>query len=712
METEISIDISDDEFLADLCGITGGSASMSEIFQVKMILNTLRYWKGTFADEAFLRSAMDRCPGVIHHQVGWPAQIRKMEEEWQKTTTDSFSNYISYSKFLTYEDVQDIIVNPMIAACPDYLEPFPISTTCQTLASLLDCTPEETIFLQLAMDFRNVGYPFDALLPRLSNVFDNKMLMYSNILGLSMKQVKDIFDGFLVKSGFVVPSTYPEGFFSLSPVFENAFNERDIKPEDVEGILFPNTLTTQLSLDDYSHIIVDVSRTEKIIQNALDTKSRGSNILFWGPAGTGKTELAVAMAQKNGWQIRSVGDISEVDNQEKSRADRLSNLKIALKLFDGDGKTVLLFDEIEDLFKVDTTASFSKAFINRIIETTNVPIIWTTNSLVELGAPVLRRMTYNIHCTTPPKKARRTMWEKYATQYGVDLDGDTQLMLDSFDISPALIKSTMMVTGTALAGNKEAKAEDVREIVCSLDRLVHYGKKRRFAPVEKDDPLYDVTCVNTEHDLSAFTTKLVNATSPAFALCLYGPPGTGKSKYGRYLAKCLDKQVLFKRASDLISKWVGETEQNIAEAFLEAKEEGSVLIIDEGDSFLQNRESARHSWEVSQVNEMLSQMEDHPEPFILTTNLMDNLDAASLRRFTFKMKFDYLTPFQAKRLFELYYKVTPPHRIDNNHLLTPGDIACVFKQVKILGLSDSEEIYKMIERECALKPTFSKNIGF
>lgn len=713
MSDLIEID-DDDEYFARF--LSDYEVSMNDIYHGKILLNVLSRWKGSFSDENLMRVILDRFPGDTAKKVGWPLRIGKIEDAWitkQRETNEFVStNFPNYGKFLTKDDILDIIINPMVAFCPEYGDPFPLTRTCQTLGELLDLSEEERIFLQLAIDMKDLPYPIEAVYPRVMQCFDNKVEMYSAMFGFTKDQVRDIMSGFLIKSGFLTPSTYPEGFYAINKVFGEYLTNRDMGIEDIESIIFPNNLSTDLELSDYKHIENDVARSEKIIRNALENNIAGTNILFWGPAGTGKTELAAAMAKKNGWEIKSIGDISESDTEEKSRADRLTNLKIALKLFTGDGKTVLLFDEIEDLFKVDNNATFSKAFINRIIETTTVPIIWTTNSLMALGSPVLRRMTYNIHCTTPPKSARRTMWEKYADKYGVSLDEDTKKMLDCFDIPPALIHNSMKVTGTAVSQDENTSQEDVREIVTSLDRLVNYGVKRRFPPVDKDDPFYDVTCVNTEHSLEEFTNRLKNATSPAFSLCLYGPPGTGKSKYGRYLASQLGKQILFKRASDLVSCWVGVTEQNIAAAFAEAKEEGKVLLIDEGDSFLQNRERAKQSWEISQVNEMLSQMEEHPEPFILTTNLMDNLDPASLRRFTFKMKFDYLRPDQARRLFELYYKTKAPARISKMHLLTPGDIACVQKQVNILGLKDGEEIYKMIEREIALKPEYSRSIGF
>ena len=99
-----------------------------------------------------------------------------------------------------------------------------------------------------------------------------------------------------------------------------------------------------------------------------------------------------------------------------------------------------------------------------------------------------------------------------------------------------------------------------------------------------------------------------------------------------------------KRASELMSKWVGETEQQIAEAFSEARATGAFLIFDEADSFLADRRGASRNWEISQVNEILSQLETHDLPYACTTNLADRLDPAAARRFLFRATFRYLDP--------------------------------------------------------------------
>jgi SpoVK/Ycf46/Vps4 family AAA+-type ATPase len=196
-----------------------------------------------------------------------------------------------------------------------------------------------------------------------------------------------------------------------------------------------------------------------------------------------------------------------------------------------------------------------------------------------------------------------------------------------------------------------------------------------------------------------------------FSLCLYGVPGSGKSAYARYLAEHLKMKILHKRASDLLSKWVGESEQNIAAAFAEAKKKKMLLVIDEADSFLQDRRNAHRSWEVTQVNEMLTQMESHSLPFVCTTNLMDDLDQASLRRFTFKIKYDYLTRKQTESAFKHFFGAEPAVSLGDLRCLSPGDFAVVAKKAKIIGVDDQKELVAMLRQEQEVKD-IRKSVGF
>ena len=81
-----------------------------------------------------------------------------------------------------------------------------------------------------------------------------------------------------------------------------------------------------------------------------------------------------------------------------------------------------------------------------------------------------------------------------------------------------------------------------------------------------------------------------------------------------------------------MGKYVGETEKNMAAMFREVELESAILLLDEEDSFLVDRRGAQRSFEMSEVNEMLQRMERFHGIFICTTDLMDRIDQATLRR--------------------------------------------------------------------------------
>lgn len=151
---------------------------------------------------------------------------------------------------------------------------------------------------------------------------------------------------------------------------------------------------------------------------------------------------------------------------------------------------------------------------------------------------------------------------------------------------------------------------------------------------------------------------------------------------------------MVRRASDLLSPYVGQAEINIAQMFKEASAEPCVLILDEADSFLQSRAEAKHSWEITQVNELLTQMEAFDGLFICTTNLLEKLDAASLRRFDWKIAFWPMTAAQRWAFFlqefhllggnidsAMGLKATVQQQLNG---ITPGDFAPVARQFRLL----------------------------
>jgi hypothetical protein len=181
---------------------------------------------------------------------------------------------------------------------------------------------------------------------------------------------------------------------------------------------------------------------------------------------------------------------------------------------------------------------------------------------------------------------------------------------------------------------------------------------------------------------------------PRGSLCFWGIPGAGKTQLAEYIAIELDLPILMRSASELLSKWLGETEQHIAVMFAEAEAEGALLFLDEADSFLRDRTLARAEWSVTQINELLQRMERFEGVFIAATNLMDSVDAAAMRRFTWKLEFKALRPEQAWTMFCVeaqFDAYAEPERAEELKRkleaiadLAPGDFATVKRQADML----------------------------
>ena len=166
--------------------------------------------------------------------------------------------------------------------------------------------------------------------------------------------------------------------------------------------------------------------------------------------------------------------------------------------------------------------------------------------------------------------------------------------------------------------------ENTKELEQNLERIIGnklqvMGLSRKPRTVISCETRYSLEYLNPDQDLEALTNGLQH--NHQARICLYGAPGTGKTAFAHYVAKKLDKPLLKKQASDILSKWVGEAEKNISAMFDEAETDDMVLLIDEVDSFLLDRGTSQNSWEITQVNELLVQMESFKGVFIASTNL-------------------------------------------------------------------------------------------
>lgn len=458
-----------------------------------------------------------------------------------------------------------------------------------------------------------------------------------------------------------------------------------------------------LDSSDYAHI-KEIDSLICYLRFAKNSRKKGVNILLYGTPGTGKTEFAKILAQNIGANLYKV----RVDNNEGEAEDgieRISSYLLAQRFLDAS-KDILLYDEVEDVLNCEKGRFKNKAFFNEALENNPVPTIWITNKIYGVDSAVVRRFDFVIAMNAPKKSVRKAMLEKIC---GEKLDKKTlKLAQKSPNLAPALINRANEVS-SVLQGDFS------KNFLMLLNNTL---KAQGHAPIKKskkskDSAInlpksYSVDFINADCDLSGVVNGL--SANPNARICLYGLSGTGKSAYAQFVAKSLKRPCIIKAVSDLESMWVGETEKNIARAFKEAKVKKAVLVFDEVDSFLRDRKLAVRSWEATKVNEMLLQMEKFDGIFIATTNLMDNIDKAALRRFDLKVEFKALNEAQRVNLFKkecallgLKCESNARDLIARLECLAPGDFAAVKRQNKFSPIKNAKDFYARLCDEVKVK---------
>jgi len=513
-----------------------------------------------------------------------------------------------------------------------------------------------------------------------------------------------------------------EDFVSAKTGLSEIFFKAPMTAHELSDLLMESSPPPDWAIADFPHIAADATRLAIVLPNAAQQSVVGVNALLFGPPGTGKTEFARALAHEVGLTLYQVRNADE-DGDGMGRKGRLTAYLLAQRMLKSRRDAVILFDEVEDVFAEDDSAMIrmlfgaeqtggkEKAHINRLLETNPVPAIWVTNNVRVMDAAFLRRFLLPVEFTIPPRSVRRKMVERHLGNNNLPCE-----LLDDLAADDKLAPAQFGDARRLLALHPEqsdAKENErvVREGVASIRRLLHGTRSPKH---RRSIMSFDVGFLNIAGGIAPQKIATALDRTGRGSLCFYGPPGTGKTEFAHVMADALDRELVVKRSSDLISKYVGETEQNIAKLFNTIDAERSILFIDEVDSFLRDRRAAEHSWEITAVNELLQHMENFPGIIIAATNLMTGIDAAALRRFDFKLAFQPLTLPQRVALFarealgDIEAGVSLPSPIVNRlgqlAKLTPGDFANVCRQRDIMGDDLApEEFLRRLVQECRWK---------
>jgi SpoVK/Ycf46/Vps4 family AAA+-type ATPase len=476
----------------------------------------------------------------------------------------------------------------------------------------------------------------------------------------------------------------------------------------------------------------------EILKKMLTARKGKLNILLYGAPGTGKTSFARTLAAETGYtpyEIRQGDD----EGRNMNSKSRLAGIQICNDQIDPED-SMMIIDEADGLLRGNSSmfailfggggASTEKGIVNSLLDDIRVPAIWISNAPAwQMDESVRRRFDYSSCFEKLNTAQREAIWKNCIAKFelGELIHDEAVPELASKYIVSAGGISMVLENLKRLKPAPEEVDKTIGVLMKSHCKLMDVRDNDKFLPVKE----YSLEGLNVksqiplakiEASIRRYADAIESADAddfPRMNILLHGVPGSGKTEWVKHLGKMLGKRVIVKMGSDILDKYVGESEKNISRAFAEAEAEGAILFFDEVDSLLQDRRGAHASWEVSQVNELLHDMEESKVILVCATNFLESLDQAVLRRFSFKIEFAPLENGGKKIFFEKVFKsaltADEEKELFSIPNLTPGDFRAVKESLRFVA-DDATNTDRLtaLREEVRLKPDTksSSRVGF
>ena len=462
------------------------------------------------------------------------------------------------------------------------------------------------------------------------------------------------------------------------------------------------------------------------LATALQRRERGFNVMVHGDPGTGKTEFVRDLIQDLQVPAFVVKCQTGPDGREATREDRLASLRLGQTFAGASQAAVIVLDEAEDIFQGDHGSPMarlfrrgqqSKAWMNETLESNPHPVIWISNSVGHIDPAHLRRFSFCLEFPSTPTPLRRQIALQALQPLGCSADV-VDAVASVPEMTPALMASAARFATLAATSGLGADAA----VRVHVDQQLRALGSKAPVTIAPRSTRFDLRYLNVGGQISPEQVLQALSREPRSALLLCGAPGTGKTQFAQEVALRLGRKLVVRTASDIRSKWYGQSEGNVAEMFRSCDPLTEVLFLDEAEVLLAAREVGSHRADMAVTAEFLRWLELFQGTFICATNHPEMQDPALARRFVFTMRFQPLTALQRRQLYAELALGRPPgrvgrlgretvRRLDALDGLTPGDFAAVARRVGALGLSRSQWLQEL-EAQRLTKGPMQRRVGF
>lgn len=371
---------------------------------------------------------------------------------------------------------------------------------------------------------------------------------------------------------------------------------------------------------------------------------------LWGPPRAGHDEAAAAIARSAGKPLRRL--VGEPEDA----------LAIAASL----GALLLVdVDAMPEAARPALAASLARSAVPALLIGT-AP--WRPAALLAVRGYVERTLT------PPDLDERRQLWTKAWPEAD---DAAASALAAGYRVGALQVRAAGRVARTA-ARTEGLPAPGAAQIAAACDAVFRPSMQRHVTVVEPKRGPEDLVLSPALHaqvlEVAAFQRAGPRvaehwgfgriATGALGIRALFsGDSGTGKTLAAEVIAKALGMPLLKVDLAQVVSKWVGETEQHLDAVFREAEDSHGVLFFDEADALFGKRGEVHHGvdrYANLEVSFLLQRIEAHAGLVILASNLKENIDPAFTRRFQVVLEFPRPEPAQRRRLWEIAFPPGAP----------------------------------------------------